>query len=246
MKRVSSQIVVAIVCCILGFMLAYQFRMLTKYQKKQTDTKTASDITVENDMYKKEKVEMQKKVDELQAQIKKYEESAVSSNEPNKEVLNELERTRMLVGATDVEGPGINIYIKPITNTILGNNAERKKITDQDLVLLINELRFAGAEAISIKNYRVTSRTGIKISGGANPFIMLDEQRKISQDEQIVISAIGNKELLSGGINFRGALNFIDAYVEGQCEIKTEKSDKIKIPQSNMPVKFEYAKPVNK
>jgi len=246
MKRISSQIVVAIVCCILGFMVAYQFKMLTKYQKKQVDNKSASDITVENEMYKKEKTEMQKKIDELQGQIKKYEETAVNSTESNKEILNELERTRILIGSTDVEGPGLKIYIKPSTNNILGNNVEGKKITDQDLVLLVNELRFAGAEAIAINNNRVTSRTGIKLSGGANSFIMLDGQRKISQDEQIVILAIGNKELLSGGINFRDALNFIEAYREGQCEIKIEKSDKVSIPKSNMPIKFEYAKPVKK
>ena len=244
MKRVSSQIVVAIVCCILGFMLAYQFRMLTRYQKKPMDNKSASDITVENEMYKKEKTEMQKKIDELQGQIKKYEESAGNA-ENNQEIINELERTRMLIGSTDVEGPGIKIYIKPSTNAILGNNVQRKKITDQDLVLLINELRFAGAEAIAIKDYRVTARTGIKISGGgANSFIMLDEQRKISQDEQIVISAIGNKELLYGGLKFRDVLNFIDAFYEGQCVIDIEKFDKITIPKSNMSTKFEYAKPV--
>ena len=246
MKRISSQVIVALVCCILGFMLAYQFRMLTKYQKKQADNKSASDITVENEMFKKEKTEMQKKIDELQMQIKKYEEAAGSSNESNKQIVNELERTRMLVGETEVEGPGLNVYIKPISNIILGSNVEKKKITDQDLVLLINELRFAGAEAISINNYRITSRTGIKISGGANSFIVLDGQRKISQDEQITITAIGNKELLWSTISFRGALNIIPSYAQGDCEIKYEKSDKLKIPSSNMPMKFEYAKPVKK
>jgi len=244
MKRVGSQIIVAIVCCILGFMLAYQFRMLTKYQKKQTDNKSVSDITVENEMFKKEKTEMQKKIDELQGQIKKYEVAAGSSNESNKQIVNELEKTRMLIGETDVEGPGLNVYIKPSTNVILGSNVEKKKITDQDLVLIINELRFAGAEAIAINKYRVTSRTGIKISGGSNPFIVLDNQTKVSQDEQITISAIGSKELLYSAFSFRGALNIIPSYAEGDCEIKYEKSDKIKIMKSNMPIKFEYAKPV--
>ena len=30
MKRTQSQIVVAIVCCLLGFLLAYQFKVLAK------------------------------------------------------------------------------------------------------------------------------------------------------------------------------------------------------------------------
>lgn len=245
MKRVSSQIIVATVCCILGFMIAYQFKMLTKYQNKQTNNKSAS-ITVENEMYKKEKTEMQKKIDELQVQMKKYEEASVSSTASNKEIINELDRTRMLIGSTDVEGPGLSIYIKPSTNAILGSNVERNKITDEDLVLIVNELRFAGAEAIAINDYRVTSRTGIKISGGNNPFILLDSLIKVSQDEQITITAIGSKELLYGAFSFRGALNIIPAYREGGCEIKYEKSDKIKILKSNMPTKFEYAKPVKK
>jgi len=83
------------------------------------------------------------------------------------------------------------------------------------------------------------------MSGGGIPFIMLDGH-KISQDEQIIISAIGNKDLLRGALSFKDVLNFIDAYVEGQCDIKPEESDKITILKSNMPIKFEYAKPVKK
>jgi len=240
MRRIGSQIIVAVVCCILGFMLTYQFKMLTKYQKKENVTKSATDITVEIEMYKKEKTEMQKKIDELQGQIKSYEEAAVKGTESSKEILAELERSRMLTGATDVEGPGLIIYLKPDTSDILGSNIQKKKITDFDLVLIINELRFAGAEAIAVNGYRVTSRTGIKITGGVNTYITLDGKQKVSQDETITITAIGKKELLNGALSFKGTLSFMDP----ASKVDYEKSDKIKIAKSNMPIKFEYAKPV--
>jgi len=239
MRRIGSQIIVAAVCCILGFMLTYQFKMLTKYQTKSNVTKSSTDITAEIEMYKKEKGEMQKKIDELQGQIKSYEEAAVKGTESSKEILEELERSRMLTGATDVEGPGLIVYVKPPTDEILGSNIQKKKISDYELVLIINELRFAGAEAIAINGYRVTSRTGIKISGGANSYITLDGKQKVSQDETITITAIGKKDVLNGTITFKGALNFIESW-----KVSCEKSDKIKIAKSNMPIKFEYAKPV--
>lgn len=239
MKKLGSQIMVAIVCCILGFMLSYQFKTLTKYGEKINVSNTNSDITT-IEQYKKDKSDMQKTVDELQSQVSKYEDAAVNKNEINKEIVNELENTRMLIGAYDVEGPGIIIHLTPVSNTF-GTDVPNEEISYKHLIYLVNELRFAGAEAIAINDYRITARTGIK-SGRDNSYIIINgADQKISPLDTIVITAIGNKDLLSKDLNFLGVLDDF----KGISDVKIDEADNIKIPKDTKVSKFEYAKPIN-
>ena len=239
MKKLGSQIMVAVVCCILGFMLAYQFKTLTKYGEKLNVNKVSPNITADVEQYKVDKANMQKNIDELQSQVKKYEDAAVNKNDINKEIVDELENTRMLAGTYDVQGPGIKVHLTPVSN-IFGTNVPNEKISYKHLIYLVNELRFAGAEAIAINDYRITARTGIK-SGRDNSYILINGvDQKISPLDVIVVTAIGNKDLLVKDLNFIGALDEF----KGISDVKIDKVDSIKIPKSTKVSKFEYAKPI--
>jgi flagellar motor component MotA len=64
LKKHGSQIAVAIVCCILGFILTYQFKTLIKQEneiKINTTNRDSADVTAEIEQYKKTKEEMDKK-----------------------------------------------------------------------------------------------------------------------------------------------------------------------------------------
>ncbi|MBV7275020.1 DUF881 domain-containing protein [Clostridium thailandense] len=237
MRKVKSQVSVAVVCSILGFMLAYQFKILMKQDKTFNFTnKNNTDVTVEIEQYKKQKQQLEEKVNDLQDQIKKYESAAAGKSDATKDLLKELENTRTLMGLTDVNGQGITIYLTPdskIFGTDTGDN-----ITDKHLVYLVNELRFAGAEAISINDIRVVSKTGIRNAGN---YILINDER-ISPSNRIVIKAIGDKNLLYSAMSFPEV--FTD--FKGLCDVKFEKSDDISIKKYNKTYKFEYAKPVNK
>lgn len=93
MRRINSQISVAIVCAILGFMLAYQFKVLMK-QEKTLNLRNANstDITVEIEQYKKQKTELEAKVNELQSKVKSYEEAAAGTSDASKALLKELDQ----------------------------------------------------------------------------------------------------------------------------------------------------------
>jgi uncharacterized protein YlxW (UPF0749 family) len=238
MKKLGSQIMVAVVSCILGFMIAYQFKTLTKYgEKDNINSNNNSDITADIEQYKQDKSEMQKRVDELQSQVKTYESAAANKSDISKEILDELESTRMLTGAYDVEGPGIIIHLTPASN-IFGTKVTNEKISYKHLTYLVNELRFAGAEAIAINDYRITARTGIK-SGRDNSYILIGADQKVSPLDTIVITAIGNKDLLAKDLNFPTALDDF----KGISEVKIDKADNIKITKYTKVSKFEYAKP---
>lgn len=235
MKKLGSQLAVALVCCILGFMISYQFKIINIQGSVSNNTSTenkSTDITVEIEQMKKEKNDLETKVNDLQSKLKNYEKSAAGQGDVSNEVLNELKETRLMLGTVDVKGPGIIITITP-QEGLFGNNQEQP-VYAKDLVTIVNALNSADAEAISINNTRITMKTGIRDAGSA---IYIDED-KISPYDKIVIKVIGNKKLLDGEVNFKGAIPTFS-----HCKVEIDKSDNITINKCSNIGKFKYAKP---
>jgi uncharacterized protein YlxW (UPF0749 family) len=243
LKKIVSQIIVGVVCALLGFMLAYQFKLLsTDEQEFKSGNKytNSTEITSEIEQLKKQKAEIEKKNNDLLTQLKKYETAATDQSELTKEIKKQLDDSRILLGITEVQGPGVIVYLTP-KNSAFSSGTGGFYATDEELVYIVNELNFAGSEAISINDKRITSQSGIKSSSNNSTVRINNED--ISPRERIVIKAIGDKVKLDSALNFPGALDFknLDAY-----EIKIEKSDTIKIPKFSKAYKAEYVKPVNK
>ena len=238
MKKFRSQISIGIICILLGFMTTYQFKMISKQNAVTDANKNMPEIISENEQLKKSKEEMQKKIAELDAKTKEYENSAMGRDEQSELLFKELEETRILTGGTEVEGEGMIIYITPKSN-IFGSNPDSQLINDTDLVHIVNELNAADAEAISINDIRLTSRSGIRNAGNA---IIINDER-VSYNKRVVIKAIGRKDILESAISFPGA---IPQSLSQSCDISMEKSSEIKIPKYNKTYKFEFAKPIEK
>lgn len=236
MKKISSQLSVALVCCLLGFMLAYQFRMLAKQEDLSSGNpeRNSEDLTVTIEQLTKQKDDLEKKVNELSDKVKKYENAAVNDTSISKELIDELNNSRILTGSTDVTGNGVSVLIAPNDN-VFGSNVESQAINDRDLVIIVNELNSAGAEAISINDIRITSRSGIRNAGNS---ILINEV-KISPYKNIEIKAIGDKTVLYSALTFPGNMPDVPG-----CKTTILKADNLKILKYNKVYKFEYAKPV--
>ncbi|QGU95118.1 DUF881 domain-containing protein [Clostridium bovifaecis] len=235
MNRLRSQISVGVVCVLLGFMITYQLKSVMQQKKESDEKRNVAQITIEIEQLKKQKQNLEDKVNELQAQIKNYENAASSNNEMAKEIVKKLEDTRILTGNVDVEGEGVIIYLTP-QSEFFGGGTEGPTIIDTDLIKIVNELNAADAEAISINDIRVTSRTGIR---SASNYITINEER-ISPYKRITIKAIGNKINLKKTLEFPGVL---DVGFDG-CEVKYEVVDKVQINKYDKSLKLEYAKPI--
>jgi len=239
MKKFKSQISIGLICILLGFMITYQFKVINKQNSAAAvdSDATTPEIIIENEQLKNSKLDMQKKIDELDAKTKEY-ENAAGGRDTASELLNkELSETRILTGETEVQGQGLIIYIEPKSDIFGSGTLNNKAIIDQDLVHIVNELNSGGAEAISINDIRYTSRTGIREAGNA---ILINDE-KISYNDRVVIKAIGESGILYGAIDFTGA---IPSTLLNSCDVTFEKSDKITVPKYNKTYKFEYAKPI--
>ena len=101
MKRVASQLVVAVVCGFLGFLLTYQFKLLNT-KDELTNSYENSDILQEVESLKKEKEELEEANATLNEEIKALEDKATSEGELEAEIKKKLDNARMQLGLVDV------------------------------------------------------------------------------------------------------------------------------------------------
>ena len=108
-----------------------------------------------------------------------------------------------IIGTTDVKGKGIIITVagnKSVTSESIGilDSISNYLIHDTDLLTLVNELKNAGAEAISINSERITNSTSITCDGN----VILINGNKVSSPFEIKV--IGSQEALLGAIQRPG------------------------------------------
>ncbi len=111
-----------------------------------------------------------------------------------------IDALRIRAGVTEVEGPGIVITLDDTnkSNSTAVNpdtNFTALIIHDIDLIMLVNELREAGAEAIAINGQRVVGSTAIRCVG---PVIHVNDH---PVSTPYVVQAIGNSAALFSAMN---------------------------------------------
>ena len=133
----------------------------------------------------------------------------------------------MTLGKTDVEGQGIEIIIRET------GNEEVPRISADDLLLIVNALKLAGAEAISINDARIINMSDIVDIN--NSFIKVNGQRIVAP---YVIKAIGNQTYLESGLIGNGG--YVDELKKIGHDISIEKINKVKITKYNGEIKTKY------
>ncbi len=105
------------------------------------------------------------------------------------QLLDRLKQLQILEGTQEVAGPGIQISIDDRSNNVLF------PIGTDDIARMINTLKFAGAEAISLNGQRIVVTTAIVLSGSST---ILVNQVPINRAEGIPyeLDAIGDQDTL--------------------------------------------------
>lgn len=238
MKKTTSQVFVAIVCALLGFLLAYQFKVLAKNNSDGGQSLDKTNIVAEIDGLKKEKEGLQKTNSELSEKIKALEESAASEGKVGAELIKQLDTARMLLGTEDVTGPGVTVTVSPRTQIFGSSSDESRSLSEFEVIHLVNVLWFSGAEAISINDYRITPQMGIRNSAN---YIRVGANGVINPKEKLVIKAIGNKKVLAANFTFPGIKDYL-ALKNYDFDIK--QSEDVVINKTSQATKVEYLRPV--
>ena len=227
-EKIFMSIIIGVACAILMTVMFAQFKTIEETDITGIETAREEELRTMISSWKSKYEETSEKLEETNKKINEYQEK-VSSNQESSELLEqELLQTNKLVGKTEVTGEGIII-------TLSDNN--ETTILDTDLLKLINELRLAGAEAISINDVRVVGMTDIV---EVNDTILVNEERVVSP---YVVKAIGNPDYLSSILNLKDS-GFVDRYKNSGKSVKMETSKKVQIKKYNGEMTYKYMKEV--
>ena len=126
------------------------------------------------------------------------------------------------------------MYGEGVIVTLSGS--EEREIKYRDLLELVNELRYAGAEAISINDVRILSFTEITQPDGV---LMIVNGQRIT--EPYVVKAIGNQTYLSSTLNLKDS-GYIDKAKAVGLNVKLETGKNIKISKYSGEIEIKYMK----
>ena len=119
---------------------------------------------------------------------------------------------------------------------IVLEDTRNAKIVAEDLLILINFLNSAGAEAISINNQRIVYDSYIVNIN--NEFIRINGKIITSP---YTVKAIGNTAYLESAISQKN-IGFVDEKLSEGKSVLVEQKENIIIPKYTGDLKFEYVK----
>lgn len=236
MKRGLSSYYLLAIAVILGFFMTIQLKSNLTTQGIITIPKL---LAMEKDVSNVE-IEvnnLQKSIEELGIKLKAYEASLNESGSIYNSMLEEYGKIRNYAELEKVYGPGIIITLND-SDKNLGetDNPELYIIHDIDVLEVVNELRAAGAEAISINGERLLGTSNIDCGG---PIIIIDGYRHAAP---FVIRAIGDPKSLEASV--LAPDSYIDFMEYTGIEVEVKKAEKIVMDGYKADLKMNYQKSI--
>lgn len=226
-NKLLMYITIGIVCLILGLVMSAQFKLVKEVDVTSIETMRESELRTELASWKEKYEELNEKYHDTLAKISEYTETTESYDETYGLLRKELDEINKLLGYTDVEGEGIVITIRDDEIDVT------KQINHDDLVTIVNALRLAGAEAISINDERIINMSDIFLIN--ETYIAVNGRRVLSP---YVIKAIGNKNYLESGLTGKGG--YVDELLSLDFNVILEKSDNVQIVKYNEAINTKY------
>lgn len=188
-------------------------------------------------LMQREKNEMLlKEVESKEEELSELRDKASKNSIKFEEKKNKLNENKKKLGHTKIAGKGIVIKLRDGSDNknTMKQDISQLIVHDSDIIAIVNILRNAGAEAISVNDQRIVTKTPISCIGTV---IKINEEKVGSP---YIISAIGNQEYLESALTMPGGI--IELLEQYGIDISVEKANNIEIPAYLSSSKMEYAK----
>lgn len=177
-------------------------------------------------------------LEEAENQLEVERTNATQNNTELEDLENTIKEVNKILGSSEVTGYGLVITINDNQKISLSSwfaDPNLLLVHDTDLINVVNELKNAGAEAISINEQRIVTTSAIECDGN----VIKVNGEKIGAP--FTIKAIGLPEVLISVNRVGGYLDYLEE--DRYLDITVTKSDKekITIPKYTGIMKFEYA-----
>lgn len=175
-----------------------------------------------------------KELENREDKLEEVRQNASNRNEADSKNEAEIKNNKILLGQTEVSGPGLIIRLKEDTevNTDEVIDISKYLVHEEDLLYIVNELFNCGADAISINDQRIISTSSILCDG--NIIRVNGEMVGVP----ITIKAIGSPEGMSGALLRPGG--YLQLMANEGIIASTEKSENITIPKYEGIYSYEY------
>ena len=223
-EKIVIVITIGIMSLLLACVMFMQFKVVNEIDVSELESLREDELQKLASEWKEKYEETNTKLQDTQTKIAEYKEKSENSDETEKLVEEELKEANLILGKTDVIGNGIQVTLK---------DTEDKVYDAEDLLTLVNELRAAGAEAISINEERVINLTDIvDIS---SRFVLVNSN-KISSPYTILV--IGDENYLKSALNIKNG--YVDAKQKEGYSILVESKSNIKINKYSKDINLKY------
>lgn len=232
-EKLVMSITIGIACFALMLVMFMQFKVVQETDITAIETMTESELRLELSSWTEKYKELNEKYEDVLAKIEEYQNERESDEKTAQLLEKELEQLNLSLGKTDVEGEGIVIQITDMGGTMLSDDVPVENISTEDLLIVVNELFAAGAEAVSVNGHRIISMSSIFNIG--TEFLKVNGERVQSP---YVINAIGNPDYLKSAVSGKGG--YVDSLQEMGHQTSVDTSKKIRIEKYEKEITTKY------
>lgn len=244
MKANEMKIFVFVACVIIGIMISMNISFAN----------TTPTVILSAEQYKQaidERTQLYNQISELQSQywksnskLKEYTEVDSSSSKVVSDMQSELQKNDVLLGSEAVTGKGLKIMLDDAENDFENtqNLSEEERwvriIHNTDILEVINSLRNAGAQAISINDQRILNNSEVYCWG---PFLKINN---VNLCAPFYINVVGNPNDIKNYLtNDEGYLTYLKYR---SIKVSVDVVDNVKIPAYIGNLDLKYAKELKK
>lgn len=232
--KMKDRIVLSVFCLGLGILIAVQYQNVqSNFLFGMLPNKRLVELSQELERLKKERETKTQQLSELQARFDEITKSHTNNDAVLKDMNLQLEKYKKIGGFTDLQGSGVIVTLDddPSVEQATSINGEF-----QYLLLLVNELNAAGAEAISVNNQRIIANSEIR---NANEDIIINATK---QRAPFIIKAIGDSDVLYNSLTQR--FDIVNIIRERNFLVEIDKVDAVTIGKYNDVIHFNFANSV--
>ena len=202
--KVIMIVTIGIICILFTSIMFVQFKSVQVIEASGVGQKRETELRTEYSALKDKSDEMKQQLEEIQNTTKEYIDQSSDVQATMDLLKSDVDKARCDLGYTDVKGPGIILTIADGKNAA---NDKEQVVTYNDLIMTINELKYAGAEAISLNEERVVN----------NSFVANISEYMVMNDNRIsgpyTIKVIGDSKNLESVINIKGGIkDYLESY----------------------------------
>lgn len=237
MNKKLIGLILGVMCLILTCGICIQVKTVNSANSPLSTSSTENDL---RDKVLKAKEKYDNKYNDLEKITNELEQERKNVTENNSELTSleeQINQANKTLGLTEVTGTGVIVTLKD--NDTLNSNSNidlsNSIVHDVDIIAIVNELKNAGAEAISINDHRVVPTTSISCDGNV---IKINGEKVGAPFE---IKAIGLPEQLAALKRPGGYLDLLDGW---GVITEFKKVNTVTIPKYTGVIDFKYAQNV--